>query len=463
MIVPGDLSLYYAIPFNNQTSLYWIVAGADSIYTTDMNGTFTNVTRSNGNYSATQDINWNGGILGGEVAILNNGVDAPQSWGGSGLFQDLRYDAGNTWADVSYTTKLMRPFKSYLFALDVTKSGTRYPNIVKWSNSASAGTVPSTWDESDATQDAGETYLSDSVGFLVEALSLRDTLIIYGEGGTTGCQHIGGRFVFRFFNLFSDGIISRRCVKPIKDRHLVLALNDLILHDGQTPVSALDNRRKKWLFNLIDQDNYERSFIASNYRENELWVCFPQTGSTTADMALIWNYKDNSFSERELPNLNHLAYGIVDPGDSNIIDDQSGIIDDISSLIDARSYNPTVFYPLGLGSYIYQIDVTEQQDGTNMSAYVERLGMDFGTDKTKHVKRIIPKMTSTGSVTFSLALQKYPEGAVTYKSYTFNPNTDWKIDTRGTGRLIGYRIASSSNITWDFSSVEFEYEIVGDR
>ena len=430
-----------------------------------MSGTYIDLTRSNGNYSANLDNNWNGGILGGEVVVLNNGIDAPQSWTGNttDLFTDLKYDAGNTWGDVSYTSRVMRPFKNYLFAVDVTKSSTRYPNLVKWSASASAGTVPATWDETDATKDAGESYLSDDVGFLVDCLPLRDTLVIYGEGAATGCQYIGGRFIWRFFQLFDDGILSRRCVKPVKDSHLVLSLNDLILHDGQTPTSILDSRRRNWLFNNIDQDNYERSFIAPNYRSNEMLICFPQTGSSSADTALVWNYKDNTFSQRDIPNANHIAYGIIDPGGSLIIDDQSQIIDNDNSIIDTRSYNPTVFYPLMCGSEFYQLDSGETEDGTNMVSYVERLGMDFGTSQDKHVKRIIPYMTSTGSVTFSLCLQTYPDGPVTYKNYTFDPNTDWKIDTRGTDKLIGYRVYSDTDITWKLSGVDFDYEIAGDR
>ena len=460
---------YWAMPFNNQTSLYWIYGGAAKIYVTPMDGVHTNVTRQTAavdvDYSATLDKSWNGGILGGEIAILNNGIDSPQSWDGSPSNKcvDLTYDAGNTWDDQGVTCSVMRPFKSYLFAIDVTKSGTRFPNLVKWSDSAVAGAVPADWDETDTTIDAGENYLPDDVGFLVDGLPLKDTFVIYGEGAATGVQHIGGRFIFRFFQLFQDGILTKRCVRPVKDRHLVLSQNDLILHDGHSPTSIISKKRQAWLFNNIDQDNFERSFIVPNYREYEMLVCFPSTGSSVADMALVWNYQDNTFSERELPNSNHIAYGIIDPGDSLVIDDQSQVIDTDTSIIDSRTYNPTVFFPLICGTNFYQLDSTEQKDGTNMTVYVERLGLDFGTEQTKFIKRIIPKMSGNGSVTFSLATQTYPGDSVTYTNYTFTPGTDWKIDTRASGKLIGYRVESSSNITWELHSVEFEFELMGLR
>lgn len=458
---------YWALPFNNQTALYWVYGSSAKIYATDMGGTHTNITRQTAavdvDYSATLDQSWNGGIFLGEYVVLNNGIDAPQSWDGntSNKCTDLTYSSGITWDDQAYTCSVMRPFKSFLIALDVTKSGTRFPNLVKWSTSGVAGAVPSTWDETDTTESAGENYLPDNVGFLIEGRELRDSFIIYGEGAATGVQYIGGQFIFRFYQLFNDGILSRRCVSSIKGRHLVLAQNDLILHDGTVPESIIDKRRQKWLFNNIDQDNFERSFICPNYRENEMLICFPMTGETVPNIALVWNYRDNTFSEREIPASNHIAYGIVDPGESSIIDDDTGIIDEDFTIIDSRTYNPTVFYPLACGSNFYQIDETEQNNGANMISYAERLGLDFGTENKKLIKRIIPKMSGTGAVTISIITQEHPSGSTTQSSYTFTPGSDWKIDCLVTGRLIGYKVYSDTNITWSIDSIEFEYDILG--
>lgn len=461
----NPITPYYARPYNDQTTYYWIVPGENKIYLTD--GTaWTNITRQNGgtdqNYAASLDTNWNGGILSG-LPILNNGIDSPQSWSGqtSDRCVDLRYDDSNTWADKVYTAKCMRIFKSYIFAMDITKAGTRFENLFKWSSSSSAGSLPD-WDVADATKDAGENAIKTETA-LIDGLPLRDTFIIYAEDSAYGVQHIGGRFVFRFYRMFSDGIVSRRCVKEVRGHHVALTANDVIIHDGQTPKSLLNRQRRRWLFNNIDADNYERSFIIPNYRNNELWICFPSTGQTLADTALIWNYEDNTFGHRELPSCPHIGYGVIDPGESKIIDDQTQIIDTDDSIIDARTYNPTVFYPLLLGTNLYQADDTEQFNGTNISSYAERTGLDFGSERTKRIKRIIPKMSGTGAVTFSLGSQKYPGDSVDWTNYTFTPGTDWKIDSRKTGKLFGYKIASTGNITWDLSSIDFEFEDAGDR
>jgi hypothetical protein len=467
----NPITPYYSLPFANNVAYYWIVCGATKVYITDMTN-WTNITRQSGgidqDYSAGLDINWNGGVLGGSIPILNNGVDSPQQWypaQSSQRLANLKYDASRTWADVSYTAKIMRTFKNYIIAMDVTKSGTQYNNLVKWSASADPGSIPDTWDESDATYDAGESVVTEAGGNLIDGAALRDNFIIYAEDATHIMSYIGGNYVFRFGRLFDDGILSRRCVKPVKGFHVVLAANDLVMHDGSNTKSIIDKKMRSWLFNNIDPDNYERCFVTPNYRKNEMWVCFPQVGSTLPDMALVWNYEDSTFGIREIPNTPHIAYGVIDPGTSNIWDDQTTTTWDNANYIwDVRTYNPTVYYPLMLGTNLYQGDYTEQFAGTSMTSYVERTGLDFGApDAVKHISRVIPKMTGSGAVTISLGSQDYPDDSITWKNYTFTPGTDWKIDTRISGKFIGYKISSTGNIHWDASSFEFEVTTAGGR
>jgi len=465
----NPITPYWGMPYNNQTAYYWIIGSSTKLYLSDMAGNWTNITRQTGgsdeDYSVSLDNNWNGGVLTGSVPIMNNINDYPQTWDGDtgNRAENLRYDSTRTWADVNYKASVIRPFKTFLVALDINKNGTRYSNLLKWSSSATPGLVPDTWDESDATQDAGETLITESSGFLIDALPLRDNLMIYSEDATHGMQYIGGRFVFRIYRLFSDGIISRRCMANIKGSQVTFAANDLILHDGHSANSILDKRNRKYLYNNIDSDNYSRSFVVPNYRLNEIWFCYPQSGSSLPDQALVWNYNDNTYGFRDLPDTPYIGYGIVDPQDSQVIDDDTGIIDLDDSLIDARNYNPTIYYPLLLGSNCFQGDQTEQFNGSNFTSYVERTGLHLGTERTKYISRIIPHIVGTGSVTISIGTQQYPEDTISYRNYTFTPGTDWKIDTRITGRLISYKVQSTGNITWSMSSIGFEVQDAGDR
>ena len=52
------------------------------------------------------------------------------------------------------------------------------PRSVKWSTEAFYGNPPSTWDEQDATLEAGEYELSDTPGDFIDGLPLGDPFII---------------------------------------------------------------------------------------------------------------------------------------------------------------------------------------------------------------------------------------------------------------------------------------------
>jgi len=125
---------YSAFPVRTGSTIYWLVMGAAKGYcVTGAPATWTNVTRSvGGDYSASLDTLWNGGVLNG-VPIVNNGVDVPQFW--STIAPGTPLAALTNWPGTA-TCRVMRPFLNYMFAFDVTKAGTRYPHRVKWSHPA---------------------------------------------------------------------------------------------------------------------------------------------------------------------------------------------------------------------------------------------------------------------------------------------------------------------------------------
>lgn len=464
----ASVTPYWMLPVPTASTYYWLYPGLAKVYVTD-GSTHTNITRQTAavdvDYTGTADDIWNGGIISG-VPVINNGIDDPQMWtpvNTSTKLASLTWSSGQTWSSQSKLAKVIRPFKNYLIALDMTESGTRYSDRLRWSTSTISG-VPSTWDDTDATEDAGYTELNQSGGFFIDCLPLRNANIIYKESETWIQTEIGGNDIFRFEPVFAEsGALARRCIKPFFSRHLVLSAGDLILHDGQSIESVIEKRMKTWLFNAIDDTYYNRSFIVPNYTKKEMWVCFPQTGSTFADTALIWNYHDNRFFVRDLPNTPHIAYGIVDPSESQTWASDSQAWGNDATSWDYRSYNPTISKLLMCsGTSFYQGDYTEQFAGSSFTSYIERLGIDLGDPtRRKFVKRIYPRMTSTGSVTIKVGYQDTKNGSVTYSSTTFDPSTDEYADFMVNGKYIAIRFESASNISWKLHSFDVEYEIGG--
>ncbi|KKL76808.1 hypothetical protein LCGC14_2041240, partial [marine sediment metagenome] len=196
---PPSIAPYWAIAAQTAAEQFWLYAGLAKIYTVEQDGTHTEITRASGDYTGIAGDLWDGTVLAG-IPVVTNGVDDPQSWSPIAAATPL-VDLPNWPANT--TCKHIRAFKNFLVALHITESGTVKPHMVKWSHPADPGSVPSSWDDTDATKDAGEVELADSqAGIIQDALGLRDILLIYKDNSIWGMQHIGGQFIFRFFPMF---------------------------------------------------------------------------------------------------------------------------------------------------------------------------------------------------------------------------------------------------------------------
>lgn len=455
---------HWLLPVQTDASYFWIHPSLTKCHVTD-GTTNTDITRASGDYSALADIGWNGGILGG-VPVVNNGIDDPQMWTPANVatkLQSLTWSSGKTWISESKVARVIRPFKQFLVALDMTEGGTRHRQRIRWSHPSDAGAIPSTWDEADTTKDAGIHELTEGGGSLIDCLPLGDTNIIYKDSQTIGMQHIGGQFVFRFYNIFKEsGLLTRRCVKPFYGKHFVVTNGDVITHDGNSIQSVLNHKVKKWLFSAIDSTNYQRTFVSPNYQKNEMWICFPQNGDDFATLAVIWNYKDNTTTIRELPEVKHIGYGLVDPAGTKTWDAGSGSWDLSAGQWGETDYSPTVIKNLFAGSNKFYLgDDTEQSDGANITASVERTGLDFGDpNMVKYIKRIWPRIEASGDVTVSVGQQMVRHDPVTWKDYTFN-HEDEKIDVDISGRFIAFKVSSDTNVTWTLNDYDVEFEMKG--
>src|SRR5262245_61571496 len=146
-VVPGFV---FYVPASSDN--FWIYCSLAKAYVYD-GSAHTNITRLAGDYTATQYRNWNGCILGG-VPILNNGSDVPQYW--PTLTVATKLIALANWP-ANLRAKVIRNFGKYLVAINLTDTGTPLPHAIQWSHAADPGAVPSSWDTTLATVDAGRT------------------------------------------------------------------------------------------------------------------------------------------------------------------------------------------------------------------------------------------------------------------------------------------------------------------
>ena len=444
---------YFLAPYNVPAARYIIHAGTAAVYADD-GTTRTDITGTAPTGGAAD--RWTGGTLNG-VFVLNNGVDSPMYWGGN-VASNLATLTG--WS-ANWKCAALRPFKNYLVALDVTKSGTRYPHMVKWSHVADPGAIPTSWDETNPAVDAGEVDLAETSDHVVDCLPLGGVNIVYKERSMYQMSLIGGQYIFQFQRLPGEfGALAAGCIANTPMGHVVLTPGDVILHRGGEPESIITGRLRRWLFSTINSEYYRRSFVVSNPGRNEVWVCFPSDSSSACTQALIWNWRDNVWSRRELQNF---TYGCA--SQTATISTETWASDGDAWSSDATDWGATTLQPsettLFFASTAPKIVVADSSStfaGTSFTSTLERTGLTFGApDVVKSIRSIYPRVDGVTGQTIYVQVggAMDPEGGYTWSDpVPYVIGSTYKADAFATGRHLGVRFYSTANAAWRIRSYD---------
>lgn len=458
---------YHVLPVTVAGVKYWLYAGAQKIYQVGAPAgviTHTNITRQTAsvdvNYSATRN-SWTSTVLGG-IPILNNGIDPPQQWLLTGKATALANWPANT------TCAVMRSFKNLLVALDVTKSGTRYPYMVKVSHPADPGSVPVTWDIADATKDALEYDISSGYGYIIDGMELRNSFMIYKTDGVFRMDYTGGAFVVSNQKVLGmSGAMNRNCITEIDGQHFVLTGFDVVVHDGNQATSVLDKQTRRFLFNNIDSANTNLCFVFKNPYLNEIFVCYPTPGNSQCNQAMVWNYVDRTISFRDIPNLNHAQYGALDSGAATSFDSDSAPFDSDITAFNAGDFTPDlVRVVMASGdTKLYQLDSSATFNGSIPTAFLERKGLHFDAPEAiKLCKGVRPKISGTagGTVNVQIGWSNEPYETPTYgAAVPFTIGSSVTVDSLSSGRYMAIKFSSGTAYTWRLDSYQVDIQTQG--
>lgn len=405
------------------------------------------------------------------IPVYNNFADIPQVWTPVSIAQPL-VNLPN-WPS-TLRAKSLRAFKNFLVAVGVSKSGTVYPHMVKWSAVADPGAVPPSWDETDNTREAGENDLADTPGVLIDSLPLGDVNVLYKEDCVWGMSFIGGVFVFQFRKLFEDfGLFALNCVVGFRHKHCVLTQNDLIVHDGQRFESVLNEVWRKELFSRIDVLQKHKVFLFHHIVRKEIWVCYPTLGSTWCSDALVWNYDKNTIGHRDLQDISSMALG--DVGANESFDTDTANWDDDSIAWDGLGTGLNLQTPHGIRAdaspQLRKFETGNTNNGTAVQCSVERQGWAIDGGRTpegeprcdlttiKFINALYPKFECAfpEKLRFYVGSQMFQEGPVTWHGpFTVNSMSGFKIDCSFSARLLAFKVDSLDDVYWRLWGVDVE-------
>lgn len=453
-------SAYRVLPISTGTEYFWVYPGINNVWATDGNA---HIDITSGTYSASENLSWNGGAFQSHL-ILNTGREPPASWSPN---LSNRITSLANW-ETGLLAEVVRPFRNFLFALRCSEGGSYNPRLLRHSNGATAGSLPTSWDYTDPNTDTGRVDFGQTTDSLIDCLPLRDILVIYKQRHTWAAQYVGGNdnpFIYR--QVFAQvGALSQYCIAAFEGRHLVLSTDDVVMHDLNQPVSVVDKRMRKWLFTQINPDRYRQCFVSPNYRDREIWICFPEAGHDYPNLAVVWNWSENTLQVRELGfDCPHINYGVVSPSTSTTIDQATGTFDTATGTFDEQTFNPSITSMLMANpgaTRLVKVDNSGSFNGETFTKRVHREALPLGDfQRYKRVKRVLPRVIGAVGDTFQIYIGTRTtfEDDVTWSSpETYTIGTDAFANFLVTGRIIDIRFEYSGTQSWRLHGFDVEWE-----
>ena len=457
----------YMILARTKVSPFLVMPGSDKIYSY-IGGTYIDIS---GGISVSSDdvFKWSG-CLNGSIVVLNNIELYPIYWAGSGDFITLPWsiDDDTTWQDKGYSCEVMRQHKNYLIALNLREDIDK-PDSFRWSHPADENGIPFTWDEFASNGTAGIQALGGDGGHIVDGLSLRDSFIIYSQNAINVLDLSGDEFIWRRRELSATvGLLSKDCVVEVKGVHYFLSLGDILTNDGNTVRSIAHNIIQDRLATNINTEFVSRSFAFRNDKRKEVWFCVPEGTSETVNIAYIYQWRDQTWSVRDLPS--GTSFLIVAPesspvetyelDDSITYDDRT---DKYSDGVAEVSFDNFAYATNNTSSELHLLENKIPVD--DLDTVLERTDMALPDQiAVTTLTRLYPHIKGANPVRIQVGSQDRAGGSVRWKPYqVFDPKTQRKVDIRTTGALHAWRILSEGKGEFTFSGMDVEYQIDGIR
>lgn len=456
-VVPGFLM---NVP--SPASSFWFYFSLSAAYVYDA-GVHTNVTRGSGAYTATAYRQWNGCLLAG-IPVFNNGIDKPQYWSALSV--------GTTLADLSNWTatlraKVIRSFGPYLVALNLNDNGTLLPQSLQWSSLAAPGAVPSSWDYSDPTVDAGRTHLIDVKGGEIhDAQLIQDVLVIYKANSTHTLRFIGGANIFSDSLLRLSGVLAPRCVAVVDSgtKHFVVSQDNVLLHAGSPTVAyPFEAKDRRYLFNDMDTTNYVNAFAYDDGVFNEACFAYPSSGQTYPNKEIFFNYKTGVTGFRDFDGTS------VDTGDYT---DSTGTQwNNLSGSWDSQvsrwstATRRKLLYGAPSLTKIFAKNEGYAFGANTPTCFLERTGLVLAKDgieytQRKLLKRIWPRWRGSAQLSVRLGAQEETDGAITWQSPKVYDPAQKYLDFEAVGRLPAVRFSTSDNLPGQLEGYDIEFETI---
>jgi hypothetical protein len=212
--------------------------------------------------------------------VVTNGIDPIKKKVDSGVIADLITDfpTGVT----SLLARHLIEFKTYLLLLDVTENGNRYPQRVRWSNTA----LPDDFINGNASylDLTGPDWIMGGVRFRGDYVAICKERSIWVGYAT------GDSYIFEFDRKTSGiGCVAGQTIKNVEDTVVYMSHDDVYAFNGIDNEPIAGSVREE-MFKTLNTDKIAQCHAKVVEDQKEYWLFVPSATSDYCDIAWVFNY-----------------------------------------------------------------------------------------------------------------------------------------------------------------------------
>ena len=308
--------------------------------------------------------------------VFTNGIDSPKRYDGTDCV-----DIPNLPSSGNTTCRVVTLFNDYLLLGHTTEGGTRYPQRVRWPDTAD----PTNW----STGNAGYRDLYDSEDWIIAVNHLGPYTIFYRERSIVRCSYLGSAdLLFDFETTINgEGALSQDSVIDLGDMHLFIGNSNVYEYRGGFDMSPVGDNIYYKVFGAqgeLNAGNKQRVFGLYVEELDEVWFFYPPTGVEKPNRILRLSLQNNAWLTRDF-NHDVVGFGLYQSTDDKTWNDLEGDWTAQDWTWDSRSVEdnaPTTHLCSADNLQVYEYDyVASTDDGTAIS--YEVVTKDFGHPKFK--------------------------------------------------------------------------------
>ena len=191
----------------------------------------------------------------------------------------------------------------------------RLPGVVKASDVAAPGAIPNNWNPYAAGVSTASEFQTTQGGIVQDMVELQGNLYVYANDSIYFFRNPNGRVPDQPQSVAQGwGALTTDAVIEFNGQHVVVGAQDIYLFSGHPGniQSIADGRVREYFYQNLNPLHQQRLFMLRHIQKDEIWIVYPTKNSITGqcDEALIWNYRKNNWTIRD---INGAVAGDVGP------------------------------------------------------------------------------------------------------------------------------------------------------